>query len=338
MFFSEGINTSLNIDYILSQTSEENIIKYYFNITKIPCVINSPLRKENKPSFGLYYSKRGIAYTDFKTDENGGLFDLIQKYFNLSHYEALEKINNDLNEIGYCKSNSPKNYYTKNNSNIYERKNSNIKVKIREFNDYDLKFWSDFGISKKYLEFGNIFAISKIFIYKEDSNYILPADKYAYVYVEFKDGVETLKIYQPFSENFKWINNHNNSIWDLWDKLPNKCEEIIIASSRKDALCIWENLEIPSTSLQGEGYIPKESVINQLKEKCNILYCFYDNDFDKEINYGLEASNNMCEMFNLKQLIIPDIYQTKDPSDLYKKYGKEEFIKIINNLKKNGNN
>ena len=38
---------------------------------------------------------------------------------------------------------------------------------------------------------------------------VIPCEKYAYAYIEFKDGLPTYKIYQPFSENYKWLNNHD---------------------------------------------------------------------------------------------------------------------------------
>ena len=54
---------------------------------------------------------------------------------------------------------------------------------------------------------------------------IIPAEKYAYVFVEFKDNVESLKIYQPFSEFYKWRNKHDSSVWDLWEQLPETGEK-----------------------------------------------------------------------------------------------------------------
>ncbi|MBQ1960440.1 MAG: hypothetical protein II349_02840, partial [Akkermansia sp.] len=51
-------------------------------------------------------------------------------------------------------------------------------------------------------------------------------------------------------------------------------------------LCIWSNTSIPAISLQGEGYIPKEHVVQQLKDRFEIVYVLYDNDFNSDINNG----------------------------------------------------
>ena len=61
----------------------------------------------------------------------------------------------------------------------------------------------------------------------------------------------------------------------MWTKIPEKGENLVITSSRKDALTIIENCQIPTLSLQGEGYIPKEKVINILKERYKKYFLYY---------------------------------------------------------------
>ena len=142
----------------------------------------------------------------------------------------------------------------------------------------------------------------------------------------------SLKIYQPYSTNFKWMSKHDASVWDLWTKIPEKGDKLIITSSRKDALCLWANTGIPSLSLQGEGYIPKEKVINQLKDRYKKIYVFYDNDFKNEVNNGRNYGKAIADKFDLQQIEIPTEYKSKDPSDLYKNWGKEVFLNVINSL------
>jgi hypothetical protein len=63
-------NSSLTKDDILLHHKEADIIGYYFGIKRIPCIISSPLRKDDKPSLGLY-SPDGerVNYIDFATNE-----------------------------------------------------------------------------------------------------------------------------------------------------------------------------------------------------------------------------------------------------------------------------
>lgn len=57
--FSTG-NSSVDLGDILDKVSEFDILAFYLGITTIPCVINSPLRVDNNPSFGLT-STNGIT-------------------------------------------------------------------------------------------------------------------------------------------------------------------------------------------------------------------------------------------------------------------------------------
>ena len=327
---SAGIDYRLCKEYILSKTTEELIARYYLGVSQIPCRICNPTREDRKPSLGLYYSNWGVSYIDFKTNDRGDIYHLLSEMFNLNELEVYQMILDNLSDIGYGTSNQIKlNYKNRSsNQNNYRNNKPKIKVRIRKWQQYDFDFWNQYGIDKLALKFGNIYPITSIFLTTaQGKKHILPAEKYSYAYVEEKDDIQTYKIYQPYSENYKWINNHDASVWDLWNKLPEIGDKVIITSSRKDALTLWRNLNIPSVSLQGEGYIPKKSVVYELKKRFNHVYCLYDND-----EAGNNFSNLLCEQFDLIQLIIPNMYNAKDPSDLFKLVGKEEFIKILKKL------
>ena len=52
MAFSKG-RDSVSLDDILSKVTEADILSYYLGVTEVPCIINSPLRQDRRPSFGL---------------------------------------------------------------------------------------------------------------------------------------------------------------------------------------------------------------------------------------------------------------------------------------------
>ena len=93
-----GITRStITLEDILNKVSESEILYYYLNIDKVPCVIKSPLRLDKKPSFGLYSTDGNrIFYNDFSTGDKGGLFDLLESLWNLSYDKVLEKIYSDI--------------------------------------------------------------------------------------------------------------------------------------------------------------------------------------------------------------------------------------------------
>ena len=324
---SKGTDT-ISIDDVRRITTDYEVVNKYLGISVVPSNINSILREDKNPSLCIFPYKDGLFYKDFGTNQSGNIYQLLSLYWNIPLNQVYRKIITDFNsnnKLSCCK---------KSSKTIIKRKsNINIKVKIRNWKPWDIEYWSSYGISLKWLEYCDIYPISHIFlIHQNGEQLIISADKYAYVYIERKDNKVSLKIYQPYSTNFKWMSKHDASVWDLWTKIPEKGDKLIITSSRKDALCLWANTGIPSLSLQGEGYVPKEKVINQLKERYSKIYVFYDNDFENKVNNGRNYGRILAEKFNLQQIEIPTEYKSKDPSDLYKNWGKEVFLNVINQL------
>ena len=58
MSFSTG-NPTISLQEMIEQINEFEAIQVYLGVKKIPCFINSPLREDKNPSFGLY-SNDGI--------------------------------------------------------------------------------------------------------------------------------------------------------------------------------------------------------------------------------------------------------------------------------------
>ena len=326
---SKGTDTIV-IEDVRRVTTDYEVVNKYLGISVVPSNINSILREDKNPSLCIFPYKDSLFFKDFGTNQSGNIYQLLSLYWNIPLNQVYRKIYNDFTSVNY-KSCCCKNRITK--TIIKQKSNIDIKVKIREWKPWDIEYWSSYGINKQWLNYCDIFPISHIFlIHQNGEQIVISADKYAYVYIERKDNKVSLKIYQPYSTNFKWMSKHDASVWDLWTKIPDKGDKLIITSSRKDALCLWANTGIPSLSLQGEGYIPKEKVINQLKDRYKKIYVFYDNDFKNEVNNGRNYGKAIADKFDLQQIEIPTEYKSKDPSDLYKNWGKEVFLNVINSL------
>ena len=321
---------SILLEDIFEFTTEVEIISYYLNLSEIPCLIKSPLRMDSHPSFSIYTPNgKNVKFVDFGTGEYGNCFSLLQALWNLSFREVISRIYLDLPKI-------TKNPTLKVNISNFQYKDlhaqglqcpktQQLKVTIRNWQSYDLEYWESFGVSKPWLEFGKIFPISHIFIQKEGkAQTVWPAHEYAYVFVENKDNIESIKIYQPY-HTFKWLNNHDSSVWDLWEQLPASGEKLIITSSRKDALSIWENSGIPSCSMQSERQLPKKQVIEELKSRFKRVFILYDNDFNKPINTGREYGSKIAKEFDIQQIELPAELECKDSSDFCHKYGRKQL-------------
>lgn len=321
---------TVTLDSILDYKTELEILNYYLDVGSLPITILSPLRDDRSPSFRIDYNENGnIRYYDFGSKDKGGIFDLIMNIFNLSFSESLQKIYSDM-IIGQELNKIERKVSIKSES--HSRVINKLKVKVRPFRAHDLEFWGNGGITEEWLKFGDIYAISHLFIVKDDNEMIIPCERYAYAYIEFKDGLPTYKIYQPFSEKYKWTNQHDKSVWDLWTKLPETGDVLVITSSRKDALTIWANTGIPATSLQAESLSFKNNVLDDIKTRFKQVYVLYDNDFNREKNYGRNYGKELCSNYGLTQIEIPDEYKCKDPFELRSKYDKDKFSQIINEL------
>lgn len=334
MAFASGEH-SITLEDVLSRTTEFDILSYYFGVNELPTVIHSPLRKDSNPSFGLYtLDGKRVHFTDLATKDKGGLFDLLMKYWGESYKDMLKHLWEDLSNfpsasVRFNSIREGKTYQS------LSSRNTDLQCKVREWRDYDIEYWKSHGISLEWLKYADVYPISHKIVISDGHRYVFGADKYAYAYVERKEGRVTLKIYQPFNKgNYKWSSNINRSVWSLWTKIPKYGDNLIISSSVKDCLNITCNLGIPAICMQGEGYKPKPQVIEELKGRYKNIIIFYDNDYNNPDNPGRKDSIELSLEYNLKRVEIPAGYEAKDPSDLFKKYGKDRYLEIMNEILK----
>ena len=317
---------SVSLNDIKSRVTETDILSFYLNIKELPCVINSPFREDNRPSFGIYFNNKSkrVYYKDYATNDSGGLFDLLGKLWNCNYKKVLENINKDINNIdkGNVKLNTGHTITIR--SNDEHHSSSDLQCKIREWKDYDIEYWSSYGISLKWLKYADVYPISHKIIIKDGHKYVFKADKLAYAYVERKEGKVSIKIYSPYNKKYKWCNKHDNSVISLWTKIPKYGDKVCICSSLKDSLCLWANTGIPAICPQGEGYRISTTAINELKRRFKKIYIIFDND-----KAGILDGKKLAEATGFTNLILPKFDNGKDISDAYKILGKDEWLKMM---------
>lgn len=334
--FSKG-RPSISLEDLRDKINEVNMTFYYIGIKSLPCVIHSPLRRDNNPSFGIYMGKNDKVYwIDYATKESGSIYDLLCRLWNCSFIEMLIKINNDLHEF---KNNTSEGVFYKDNK--YSKKNNSkndssntshtlntLECKVREWEQHDINYWGSYGISLQWLKYAEVYPISHKIITNRKGRFVFSTDKYAYAYVEHKENKVTLKIYQPFNKRgFKWSNKHDRSVISLWSKIPKSGDKVVICSSLKDALCLWANTGIPAIAVQGEGYNMSETAINELKKRFNKVYILFDNDI-----VGLKDGEKLSKSTGFINIVLPQFKEGKDISDFYKSTSKENFSAILLSL------
>jgi hypothetical protein len=293
----------------------------------------SPLRKESNVSFGFFIKNNEILFNDF-TLGGGDCIRFVQLKYKLSFTDALAQIVNDFNLQSHfitanVKKIDIKRTITQDKDEIIK---NNVKFRItkrsRRWTIADKKFWTQFGISLEVLKFYNVEPIDYFFV----NGKAIKADRIAYAFTERKDGYESYKIYQPYNRDYKWLNNHNDSVWQGWSQLPENSGDLILTKSLKDVMAINNNLNIPSISLQAESVKPKNKIVEELRFRFDNIYLLYDNDYDKSTNWGQKYAKELTEEHGFINLMIPDKYKSKDYSDLIKNHGVKSSINIIGDL------
>ena len=324
MAFGTGEH-SITLEDVLARTTEFDILYHYFNVSELPTIIHSPLRQDNRPSFGLYtLDGKRVHYTDLATKDRGGLFDLLMKYWGESYKDMLNHLWKDLPNFSNAnvQFNSMKSERTYQYQSLKSR-NIDLQCKVREWRDYDIEYWASYGISLEWLKYADIYPISHKIVIRDGQRYVFGADKYAYAYVERKEGKVTLKIYQPYNKGgYKWSNRHDRSVISLWTKVPEYGDRICICSSMKDALCLWANTGIPALAIQGESYGMSNTAISELKRRYKEVFIALDGD-----KAGVEDSIKLQKETAFKIIDCPLIDKAKDWSDIYYFYGKEALLK-----------
>ena len=324
MAFASG-EYSITLEDVLARTTEFDILYHYFNVSELPTIIHSPLRQDNRPSFGLYtLDGKRVHYTDLATKDRGGLFDLLMKYWGESYKDMLNHLWKDLPNFSNAnvQFNSMKSERTYQYQSLKSR-NIDLQCKVREWRDYDIEYWASYGISLEWLKYADIYPISHKIVIRDGQRYVFGADKYAYAYVERKEGKVTLKIYQPYNKGgYKWSNRHDRSVISLWTKVPEYGDRICICSSMKDALCLWANTGIPALAIQGEGYGMSDTAVGELKRRYKEVFIALDGD-----KAGVEDSIKLQKETAFKIIDCPLIDKAKDWSDIYYFYGKEALLK-----------
>ena len=315
--------------------SETEILSKVFpEITSIPCKIHSPFRVDNNPSFSVYMNDNGhIYYKDFgDSNERGSLLDLLCKYWNCSFGQCLDSIWNLM--VGKDKKDiqiKPKQIKTLTRREVDER--TKIQVTVRPWREYDYEYWKSYGVDPKWLKYAEIYPISHKIITKKESptskskKYIFPADKYAYAFVERKEGKLQIKIYQPFNtQGFKWCSKMDGSVIGLWTKIPEYGDKVVICSSLKDALVLSCQCHIPTLCLQGEGYNISDTAIKELKRRYKRVFICFDTD-----KAGIEDSKKLASHTGFIN-VIPDLGKQKDLSDYYKSLTDKKQFKELEKL------
>lgn len=334
-----GILPSITKEYILSKISQEEIFEKYLNITvQTDSLFTSPLRKDNSPTCGFSYNINGkLRMRDFSGHFHGDCFDAVGRKLNIDANTKigfnviLDNIARTFNLHKYAEGN----YQTESPIILDEeyfkkvRVRSTIKVKIKQWDKYDLAYWKRFNIDLRILTFFNVYPVEKAWL-NEETNYTYRINDPCYAY-HFGQG--EWKLYFPTRRNLRFITNSSS----LQGKSKLTCgKACVITKSYKDVMA-FKNFGIDAVAPSSEvNLISKEDYIF-IKQRYNFVFSLMDYD-----NTGIRMSRKLEKVYNIRPLYFTDkiwnrkkgIGGTKDLTDYIAKFGVVKAKELVQKIYK----
>jgi hypothetical protein len=318
---------------ILSIATEKQIMEFYWGerLTDNKAIYKNPMRFDGRGT--CYFRWNGDKYMFVDRARGiGANFDCF-KYVMWLHdcnfYEAMIRINNDmvlgaaskvLRKVGEHKDHKKR-----------KRSNVSFKIKLRNWNQDDIDYWSQYHIS-----LDNLDKIAKpVNSYSSNAGSVSFRLKYRYkaddpCYMYSFNKSKKVKLYQPHSEYNKW--KSNTSVYDIfgYEHLPHFGDELYIVSGGKDMLCMWE-MGYNAVAPQSEGSKIPDNLMKDLKSRFKNIYYLYDND-----TTGIKMSTKFAEEHKVNNIILPTdtIGLYKDVADFCKGMGLSNTKDIIENVKR----
>jgi len=290
--------------------ADEDIYEYYLgHPISFKRHFLSPFREEIDPSLSFIRMSDGAVlwrdWGDSMQSKPESVVKFVMRCYNCSFQDALTHITEDLK--GNYNSNIT---FVKRPARVYDKIRKEIQIKSRCFDDNDISFWNQYGISTKTLALFNVIPIMECFY----NNYpmirydgIHPL--YAYKFVE--NGNIYYKIYNPLTtdKSTKWRYNGTPEILQGYDQLPLFGDLLIITKSLKDVMVLYE-IGYNSISLQSESTILHTRTFNLLRSRFVNIVIFYDND-----TTGINRANIITNSFGIPSIVVPKEFNIKDISD-----------------------
>lgn len=310
----KDIKIDITLDYILSKVSEYDIYAKYLGMFKVGYIYNSPFRKDENPSFGIFQSKKSgqLLFKDYGTGECGNIVKFVGLYTGLTNYnDILHRIVKDLNITNTTRLKSTKKY---------QSTETVIGIVRQPFTEIDKQYWSQFGITLDTLKKYDVNSIKYYLcngivksIYKDKN------PMYAYkVYNHFK-------IYKPLADKYtKWRNNLTDFDIQGFEQLPDKGDLLIITKSLKDVMVLHEMGYNAISPASESTWLPDKALKAILRRFKRVLI-----NFDRDVP-GIKNMRKISLKTGLNGFLIHKKFKAKDISDAVKLNGFETIKNWLN--------
>lgn len=367
-------NTAVTKSSVLEKVSQITIFSYYLGIDENvikDCIDNnvlicSPLRDDTHPTAGFRYDSRGkLKFKDFNGSFWGDCFDVVaaimsvmyNKPFDVSNKQDFIKILKHImitfKDIFYGKEKDI-NLINGINAAVQVIKHNKpiIELVVRKWNDYDVRYWSQFGVKLEDLNINFIYAVEQYYINRKVNPqpkyyYDVKDPCYAYYLGKDKNGINNFKLYFPRrkhgSTRFITNCNHLEGIHNL-DR--SDYDVIVITKSTKDRVSIraavneWilyggvngnQKQSIGVIAIPHETYRLRSNEFDWIKSKLNIdgkIVSLMDNDI-----VGIKEAIWLKDTYDIIPVLIPKRYKSKDFAELASSCNRKQLMEAIQECK-----
>lgn len=336
------IRPDLTTDEIEKRESDDSMFRRYCtHFRKENLKFKAEFRKDSNPSASIIRYNDRLWYKDFgdpHQEKSYNIYQFVMEKFNLSFFEALKKINDDFNlGLGYNANNvkaAPVKYEIK-KKRIEETKDEEIsKLDVRKINwtEEHIKFWTQYDIPRWDLRvLVNLFKIDPISHFwlntpKINNRMFIVGDiGFTYDY-DWHLGILKRKVYLPNKNGSSFFTNSNDVVQG-YEQLPEKGDLVFVTSSMKD-IVILRACGFYAVAPSNENVFIPEHIFEDLKSRFKNVIIFYDNDFDKDQNWGILFAKKHSERYDIPYIVLPDNTE-KDPSDFSKSFGRTKLTYTI---------
>lgn len=306
----------------------------------------SPFRKDARPDCRFEERPDGtLLFVDFgekhKTSTHRSCFRMVADEFNVSISGAIRIICNEFSlstNINDYASTYNNNTYSSSNSELEEKEGveTDINYRPKPISKLDIIYWSGFIIKPIHLIEDNVFVTNR-FTVKKPGEVLKVINVYKYCYVI--DFIHHKKIYQPYSEKYRFITNCNENDIGNIDSLPATGDELIIQKAYKDHR-VLRNIDNTLNVIwfQNEGCVPDIYILKNLTERFKLITIFFDSDEQGilaalKISSILEQLRQGCSRIVHMPVFISRQLTHKDPSEFVNKEGKADLVIALKQIK-----
>ena len=296
-------------------TCEDVYLKYFGDYPVLNKKYYSPFQQENTPSFCFYYRAGEIRFKCFSTGNVGDCIAFVGLQYGKTYEQALDIIYYDFKLSKKSKSKSRRVLEL-----VEEEYKEQLDVVLRKWEEYDINYWLQYGISRTTLDIYNVKPVSTFWVnntLKWSNNEINPIYRYRFG--------ERIKVYRPLNKDkkSKWRSNCDRRDIQGFKQLKYDSNIVFITSSLKDVMCLYE-LGYEAIAPQAESNYLEPKLIEYLESKYDQIILFYNSD-----EPGIKSTNKILTQYvSIKNIYIP-IEIAKDPSDCIKNIGVENTKKLI---------